>query len=95
LNEYLNEDKGAYMDTTSPPMLDSDGVTILRPLRGRTENGTYYDGMQRIVPGDLSYDELLPLAHANPAPAPPPNEGIVDPETLAMLGEDTEFEELE
>jgi hypothetical protein len=58
------------MDTTSPPMLDSDGVTILRPLRGRTESGIYYDGMQRIVPGDPDYDELLPLARANPEPAP-------------------------
>lgn len=73
-----------YRDTTTPPMLASDGVTILLPLRGRTEDGVYYDGATKIVPGDPRYDELLPLARANPAPSAS-RQRQPDPETRSRL----------
>ena len=78
-------EEAAYMDTTTPPMLALDGVTILLPLRGRTEDGVYYDGARKVVPGDPRYDELLPLAQANPVPKPPANGRPVNPETRSML----------
>jgi hypothetical protein len=84
LNEHSAEDETAYTDTTTP-MLDADGVTIILPLRGRTEDGVYYDGATKVVPGDPRYDELLPLARANPAPARPAQGRPVDPDTRSML----------
>ena len=93
MNEHSHEEETAYMDTTSPPMLHSDGVTVLVPLRGRTADGIYYDGAQQITPGDPRYDELLPVARANPAPPPPTTEkGNIDPETLDMLRQASGFE---
>ena len=79
------EEHVAYHDTTSPPMLASDGITILLPFGGRTEDGAFYDGAARVVPGDPRYDELLPLAQANPAPARPTRGRPVDPVTRSML----------
>ena len=86
MNENSAENETAYVDSTTPPMLDSDGVTILLALRGRTEDGVYYDGATKVVPGDPRYDELLPLAQANPAPARPAAQGRpADPDTRSML----------
>jgi hypothetical protein len=76
-SDQLSDDEG-------PPMLDTDGETILVPVSGRTADGVYYDGIRQIRPGAPDYDDLLPLARANPRPvirrarAP-------DPETLARL----------
>lgn len=85
MNDNSAEEEDAYTDTTTPPMLASDGVTILVPLRGRTEDGVYYDGATKVVPGDPRYDELLPLARSNPAPAPSAQGRPVDPDTRSML----------
>lgn len=73
------------MDTTTPPMLAPDGVTILVPLRGRTEDGVSYDGATKVVPGDPRYEELLPAARANPAPSPSAQGRPADPDTRSML----------
>ncbi|WP_158835619.1 hypothetical protein [Streptomyces sp. NRRL S-350] len=51
---------------TGHPTLALDGVTIRRRYGGRTEDGSYYDGWDRIVPGDPHYDELLPQARRHP-----------------------------
>jgi hypothetical protein len=85
LSDDSDEEAVAYRDTTTPPMLALDGVTILLVLRGRTEEGAYYDGATKVVPGDPRYDELLPLAQANPVPKPPANPRPANPETLSML----------
>lgn len=85
LSDTSAEDEAAYRDITTPPMLASDGVTILIPLRGQTEDGVYYDGTTKVVPGDPRYDELLPLARTNPAPAPSAQGRPFDPDTRYML----------
>lgn len=85
MSDSSAEDGVAYRDTTTPPMPALDGVTILLPLRGRTEEGVYYDGATKVVPGDPRYNELLPLAQADPVPAPPVQGRPVDPDTRSML----------
>ena len=78
------EEEAAY-HATSPPMLAIDGVTILLPFGGRTEDGTFYDGAAKVVPGDPRYDELLPIAQAHPVPAPPTDGRRPDPVTRSMI----------
>ncbi|GAA4939251.1 hypothetical protein GCM10023224_20870 [Streptomonospora halophila] len=39
--------------------LDSDGVTVLVPTCGELPNGTLWDGVERLQPGDDGYDEAL------------------------------------
>jgi hypothetical protein len=60
-SDHLNDDEG-------PPMLDTDGETILVPVAGQTAGGARYDGVRQIHPGEPDYDELLPEARANPKP---------------------------
>jgi hypothetical protein len=65
--------------------LARDGKTILRQLRGRTEDGGYFDGYQEYHPGDLGYEEMLPAAQENPAEDNDLPERPVDPGTLARV----------
>ncbi|MFQ6328092.1 hypothetical protein ACLMAL_18390 [Nocardia sp. CWNU-33] len=66
-------------------MLSEDGVTILLPFSGRTEEGVYYDGVSQIRPDDPRYAELLPLAEQNPQPRRTRPSGPVDPDTAARI----------
>ena len=66
-------------------MLDEDGVTILLPLRGRTEDGVYYSGVEEFHPGDPGYDEMLPVARENPVEPEPTLERPIDPDTAFLL----------
>ncbi|WP_328411462.1 hypothetical protein [Nocardia sp. NBC_00403] len=66
-------------------MLAEDGVTILRQLRGRTADGVYYRGFEEFHPGDLGYDDMLPVARENPVEPDYPPENPIDPETMAMI----------
>lgn len=66
-------------------MLAEDGVTILLRLRGRTEDGVYYNGFEELHPGDPGYDDLLPVARKNPVEPEEPVERPVDPDTLARI----------
>lgn len=76
-SDHVSDDEG-------PPMLDTDGETILVPVSGQTADGLYYDGIRRIGPGEPDYGNLLPAARANPKPlirrTRSPN-----PETLARI----------
>ncbi|WP_067465548.1 hypothetical protein [Nocardia amamiensis] len=66
-------------------MLAEDGVTILLPLRGRTEDGVYYSGFEEFHPGDPGYAEMLPAARENPVSESEPPERPVDNDTLAQI----------
>lgn len=71
---------------TDPPMLDTDGVTILQRAGGCTKDGVFFDSVLRFSPGEPGYDELLPEARRNPVPASPPAPTRKpDPATLARL----------
>ncbi|GAB3463630.1 hypothetical protein GCM10027570_50900 [Streptomonospora sediminis] len=39
--------------------LDSDGVTVLVPTYGELPNGTLWDGVERLQPGDEGYDDAF------------------------------------
>lgn len=71
-------------DDEGPPMLDTDGETILVPISGRTADGVYYDGARRIAPGEPDYEDLLPEARANPRPVVRRTR-TPNPETLARI----------
>ncbi|MBF6469832.1 hypothetical protein IU427_32420 [Nocardia beijingensis] len=66
-------------------MLAEDGVTILLPLRGRTEDGIYYSGFEEFHPGDPGYDEMLPVARENPVLEAEAPERPIDADTLARI----------
>lgn len=84
----MTEPSDSYFDDTSPPRLARDGVTVLVPLRGKTEEGVFYDGFLEIHPGDERYEELLPIARRNPLPPPVAADREPDPASLAwLLGE--------
>ena len=76
-SDHLSDDEG-------PPMLDTDGETILVPVSGRSADGIYYDGIRQIRPGEPDYDHLLPPARTNPRPVIPRTR-TPDPETLARI----------
>lgn len=78
-------------DNEGPPMLDSDGETILVPVSGNTADGAYYDGFRQIRPGEAGYDDLLPQARAHPRPVPRRTR-TPDPETLARIRRDAGLE---
>ncbi|WP_431941458.1 hypothetical protein [Nocardia grenadensis] len=79
----------AYFDESSPPQLSDDGETILLPLRGRTADGIYYRGVEELHPGEPGYDDLLPIARANPVSAEEDPQRPVDPDTMARILRDT------
>jgi hypothetical protein len=83
-SDHLSDDEG-------PPMLDSDGETILVPVSGHTADGAYYDGFRQIRPGEPHYDDLLPQARANPRPVTRRTR-TPDPETLARIRRDAGLE---
>jgi hypothetical protein len=83
-SDHLNDDEG-------PPMLDTDGETILVPVSGHTAGGAYYDGIRQIRPGEPGYDDLLPGARANPKPVNRRTR-TPNPETLARIRRDAGLE---
>ncbi|WP_433761624.1 hypothetical protein [Nocardia sp. CA-135398] len=82
MNEHSN-------DAVDHPILARDGVTILRRVGGRTDDGVLFDGYEEFHPGDPGYDEMLPVARANREEADEPPERPVDSETLARLLRET------
>ncbi|MER7454578.1 hypothetical protein ABTW96_30310 [Nocardia beijingensis] len=66
-------------------MLAEDGVTILLPLRGRTEDGVFYSGFEEFHPGDPGYDEMLPVAREKPVEEKEEPQRPVDSDTLARI----------
>ena len=83
-SDHLGDDEG-------PPMLDTDGETILVPVSGHTADGVYYDGVRQIRPGEPDYDNLLPQARANPRPVNRRTRRP-DPQTLARIRRDAGLE---
>lgn len=73
-----------HSNNSARPSLARDGVTIVRPIRGNTEDGWLFDGYEEFRPGDPGYDELLPAARENPI-SDDEAENPVDPDTLAQL----------
>jgi hypothetical protein len=71
-----------------PPRLSRDGVTILLPMAGHTDDGIYYDGYREVHPGDPDYARLLPAARENAVADTPPERGP-DPYTLARIRRET------
>ncbi|WP_435107345.1 hypothetical protein [Nocardiopsis synnemataformans] len=60
--------------------LASDGVTVLIPIGGTTENGIKWDAARRLSPGDEGYEEALAAARARlPRPSrPEPSDAEID-----------------
>lgn len=87
----MNEYSDHLSDDEGPPMFDADGETILVPVSGRTADGAYYDGVRQIRRGEPDYDDLLPLARANPRPVSRRGR-TPNPETLARIRRDAGLE---
>ncbi|MET9030318.1 hypothetical protein ABZW96_32525 [Nocardia sp. NPDC004168] len=66
-------------------MLAEDGVTILLPLRGQTEDGVFYSGFEEFHPGDPGYEEMLPVARENPVAEKEEPQRPVDTDTLTRI----------
>ncbi|MEV6431862.1 hypothetical protein [Nocardia sp. NPDC051463] len=54
-------------------------------MRGRTEDGVYYRGVEEFHPGDPDYDVMLPIARENPIEPDYPPQRPVDPDTMATI----------